>query len=95
MENGNQTANHLRHSPAASQAGTIQSILPPTMQSFSFPRRTEQAMSTKLKSHVETDNSQTPDDALLNRTQANFIEYVLERMLFGVMQELVAGDDDM
>jgi hypothetical protein len=64
---------------------------------FSFPSRTEkndQASGAKLDLQGEADGVPVPDDAMLSRAKANFIEYVLERMLFGAMQEFVATDTD-
>jgi hypothetical protein len=59
--------------------------------SSSFPAEAEQTQCTQLELVGEVDGGNVPDDAMLSRTKANFIEFVLERMMFGMMQEIVAG----
>lgn len=67
--------------------------------SFLHPPRSEmvdeQTQGTQVEAQGEADGITAPDDALLSRTKANFMEYVLERMLFGVMQEVVAADTEL
>jgi hypothetical protein len=60
---------------------------------FTPPSRTEKNQREQSAKEVppgEADGIPATDDLPLSRTQANFIEYVLERMLFGVMQEVVS-----
>lgn len=61
----------------------------------SVPTSTGQMQCKPLEAAGEADESTQPDDMLLSRTKANFIEFVLERMLFGVMQEVLAGDTEL
>ena len=63
--------------------------------SFSFPPRAEKGTRTRLETQGEESGATAADEAPLSRTKANFMEFVLERMLFGVMQEVVAGDTEV
>lgn len=65
--------------------------------SFSFPQKAgtvKKTLCTQLEANGEEAGVTVADDAPMRRTEANFTEYVLERMLFGVMQEVVAGETE-